>query len=182
MPPVLPHARALTNNYLVSLLLDAFLSFEALTDHPYGFSSLRHGYFPLVSSWDGCNKLAVNIDLEKYVDQRSAHVIDMDLSAVWLHLSLLSPMYFSKRLQFTHDMPVTFCPQNRKSNIITLPARGPAARSGDVEAGDGGALRKFVEDHRRGGALEDLLARMPMEELKDLYGKIFGAKRPGVSR
>ena len=182
MPLVLPHTRALTNNYLVSQLLDVFLAFEALTDHPYGFSSLCHGYFPMVSSWDGCNKLAVNIDLEKYLDQRGEHVIDMDRTAVWLAVSLLSPMYFSKRLQFTHDMPVTFCPQNRKSNILKLPARGPAARSGDVEAGDGGALRQFVEEHEGGLALEALLLTMTMEQLKVLYGKVFGAKRPGVSR
>ena len=182
MPLVLPHTRALTNNYLVSQLLDVFLAFEALTDHPYGFSSLRHGYFPLISSWDGCNKLAVNIDLEKYIDPRGEHVIDMDLSAVWLHLSLLSPMFFSKRLQFTHDMPVTFCPQNRKSNILTLPARGPAPRSGDVETGDGGALRTFLEEKGGGVSLEELLAGMTLEELKVLFGIVFGAKRPGVSR
>lgn len=177
-----PRARALTNDFLVKKLLDVYLAYEALTDHPYAFSSVVHGFYPLMTSWDAGNELEVNINLEKYIDQRDEHVIDMDCSAVWLALSMLSPMLFSRRLQFSYNTPVAFCPQNRKSNILKLPARGPAPRSGDVEAGDGGALQEYVEEQDGGLTLGELLGRMTLEELRVLYGKCFGSKLLGVDR
>ncbi|CAM9172800.1 unnamed protein product, partial [Laminaria digitata] len=175
--------KALTNDYWLRKLLDVYLAFEALTDHPYAFSSFVHGFYPLVTSWDGRNEPEVNINLEKCIDQRDEHVIDMDHSAVWLSLSMLSPMLFSRRLQFSYNTPVAFCPQNRKSNILKLPGRGPAPRSGDAEAGDVGALREYVQGQDGGLlTLKELMDRMTLEELQVLYGKCFGSKQPGVSR
>ena len=163
-------------------MLDVYLAYEALTDHPYAFSSVVHGFYPLVTSWDNCSAMKVSINLEMCIDQRDEHVMDMDCSAVWLALSMLSPMVFSRRLQFSYNMPVAYCPQNRKSNILKLSGRGPTPRSGDVEAGDGGALQEYVEKQDGGLTLKELLGRMTLEELTVLYGKCFGSELPGVSR
>ena len=132
-------------------LVHVYLAYEANADHPYAFSSVVHGFYPLVTSWDDRNELDISVKLDKYIDQRNEHVIDMDLSAVWLSLTMLSPLLFSRRLQFSYNTPVVCCPQNRKSNILKLPGRGPAPRDGDVEAGDGRALRECVE--KQGGGL-----------------------------
>lgn len=175
-------ARALTNNYLKKLLLDAYLAFEALTDHPYGFFSFIDGYFPLLSSFDGCAKVAVNICIEKYLQQRMKQVIDMDLDAIWLVISMLSPMVFGMRLQFSQNTPVTFCPQNRKSNIIVVPARGHAPRSGDAQAADGQKLMERVRENKDGLELSEMLESMSLDGLKDLYRLCFGPRAPGISR
>lgn len=175
-------ARALTNNYLKKLLLDAYLAFEALTDHPHGFFSFIDGYFPLLSSFDGCAKVAVNICIEKYLQQRMKQVIDMDLDAIWLVISMLSPMVFRMRLQFSQNTPVTFCPQNRKSNIIVVPARGHAPRSGDAQAADGQKLMERVRENKDGLELSEMLESMSLDGLKDLYRLCFGPRAPGISR
>ena len=60
----------------------------------------------------------------------------MDLNASWLVLSMLSPMAFSKRIQFTDQTPITLSPYSRESNIIVLEAKGPAAGNADVDTGD----------------------------------------------
>jgi len=75
---------------------------------------------------------------------RAEQVIDMDLDWFWLTISMMSPMVFRETLQFTHNTPVTFCPQNRMSNIITIPARGKAPQPRDIEAVDGKALMDYV--------------------------------------
>ncbi|CAB1105581.1 unnamed protein product [Ectocarpus sp. CCAP 1310/34] len=174
--------RALTNNYLKKLLLDAYLAFEALTDLPYWFFSFIDGFFPLLSSFDGCAKLAVNICIEKYLRQRMEQVIDMDLDAIWLVISMLSPMVFGMRLQFSQNTPVTFCPQNRKSNIIVVPARGHAPRSGDAQAADGQKLMERVRENKDGLGLSEMLEGTSLDGLMDLYRLCFGPRAPGISR
>lgn len=178
----LPHARALTNNYLTKQLVDAFFCFEALTDYPYSYFSYKHGYFPLLSQWDGCNKPAVNISMEEYFRVRTEQVIDMDLDWFWLIISMLSPMVFRETLQFSYNTPITFCPQNRKSNVITIPARGKARKPGDVEAADGEALVHYVKENGEGEVLEEMLDSMKMDDLEALYRLCFGKKGPGMSR
>lgn len=173
----------MTNNYLKKQLLDAYLCFEALTDHPYAFFSYKHGYFPLLSQYDGCNKPAVNLGVEEYLRQRKEQLVDMDLDWFWLIISMLSPMVFgSTRVQFSHSTPITFCPQNRKSNDITIPARGKARQAGDVEAADGKALVDHVKEHGEGLLLEDMLEGMTKDDLDTLYRKCFGKNGPGMSR
>lgn len=172
LPVVSLHTRAVNNDYLVKLLLQAYLAFEALTDHPYAFSSIVHGFFPLLTSCDGCNKLATNnMTLEKFLAQRQEQVIDMDLSACWLQLSMLSGMVFSKRLQFVYNTPMTFSPHNRKSNIFTLKARGPVANNEDLEKGDSAELGRYLEEVGLG--LHDALAVLQLRDLKALYKRCF---------
>ena len=97
--PLRPRSVKIGN--LVNKMLEVYLAFEDLTDHPHAFSSILHGYFPLLQSCDGCNKLAKNnMSTEKYLAQRDEQVINMDLNASWLVLSMLSPMVFSRRIQF----------------------------------------------------------------------------------
>jgi len=175
-------ARALTNFYLKKQLVDAYFVFEAETDHPLGFFSFKHGFFPLISEWDGCNKPAVNIRMEDYLKQREEQVVDMDLDWVWLQISMLSPMFFGARLQFSQNTPVTYCPQNRKSNIIRIPARGKARRPGDVEAADGQQLLAYMERHAAGQQMDEKLDSMSMSELEVLYRDCFGKNGPGMSR
>eukprot|EP00903_Cladosiphon_okamuranus_P019499 g17932.t1 len=175
--------RALTNNYLKKKLLDAYLCFEALTEHPYTFSSYKHGYFPLLSQWDSCNKTVVNISVEGYFRQRKEHVKDMDLDWVWLIISMLSLMVFgSTKVQLSYSTQVAFCPHNWKSNVITIPARGKARQPGDVEAADGKALVQHVEENGEWQLLDDMLEGMTKDELDALYRKCFGKNGPGMSR
>ena len=176
------HTRALTNDYLKKQLVDAFVGFEALTNHPYGFFSFKHGFFLLLSEWDGCNKPAVNISMADYLNQRKEQIIDMDLDWVWLIISMLSPMVFGTRLQFSHNTPVTFCPQNRKSNIFVLPARGKARQPGDIEAADGEKLATYVEQNGGGKQFHGMLEDMGNTELEALYRVCFGKNAPGISR
>lgn len=80
VPPCL---RVRTTNYLVRQLKYAYLATEALTDHPLALLSMAHGYFPLFSSCDGCNKLAAtNLTLERYLAQRQKQGIGINLGAV----------------------------------------------------------------------------------------------------
>lgn len=171
LPPVplacryLPHGRALTNNYLKRQLSDAYLCFEALTDHPYALF-YKHGFFPLLSERDGCNKPAVNISVEGYFRQQKEQVVDMDLDWLWLTLRMLSPMLFgSTRVQLSYSTPVAFCPQNRTSNIITISARGKARQAGDVEAADGEALADHVNGYGQGLLLKDMIDDMTKDDL-----------------
>lgn len=171
--------RAKINSYLVRRLKDAYLAFEALTDHPYAFSSMLHGFFPLLTSCDGCNKLATNnFTLEQCKAQREKQVIDVDLGAELLTLSMLSPMVFSKRLQFVSSTPMTFCPENRKSNVFTLEARGPGSDDSDILNGDGNELLSFLKGK---GAIDDVLEALTMDGLKELYHRCFGSAK-GSSR
>ena len=173
---ILSHARALTNSYLKKQLLDAYLAFEALTDHPYGFFSSIDGYFTLLSCWDGCNKVAANIkiNIEKYLQQREQQVSDMDFDVDWLVISMLSPTIFGMRLQFSCNTPVTFCPQNCKSNVIVVPARGRPPRSGDAQAADGQKPMERVRKKKDGLGLAEMSEGMVMNELKVLYRLCFG--------
>ncbi|CAB1111409.1 unnamed protein product [Ectocarpus sp. CCAP 1310/34] len=175
-------ARRVLQNYLTKQLVDAFVCFEALPDHPYAFRSCKHGYTPLVSEGDGCNKPAVNISMEEYFGAREEQVVDMDLDWLWLIISMLSPMVFRETLQFSYNTPVTFCPQNRKSNIITIPARGKARQPGDVEAADGKVLMDYVATKGEGQLLEDMLEGMTKDDLDALYCLCFGKNGPGMSR
>lgn len=168
------------NNNLQRLLGDGYLAYEALTDYPYGFSSVIHGFFPLVTSCDGRTKLATNnLTLEKFLAQREKQVIDIDLGAAWLALSMLSSMLFSKRLQFVYNTPLMFCRENRQSNMFTLDARGPVPEDGDVENGNGFELAAFVGSTGRG--LVAVLSDMTLADLKMLYRRCFGGDS-GLSR
>lgn len=175
------YRRVKRNGNLLGPLRDAYLAYEALTDHPYGFSSVVHGFFPLVTSCDGgCTKLETeNCTLDKFLAQREKQTIDVDLGAEWLALSMLSPMLFSKRLQLVYSTPLTFCPDNRKSNVFVLDARGPVPGDGDVEEGDGFALCDFVQ--RRGRRLIDLLSGMTLADMAVLYRRCFDGGK-GLSR
>lgn len=149
-------------------LLEVYLAFEALTDHPYEFSSIAKGYFPKITSCDGCNKLATNnMTMEKFLAQRERQVIDMDLTACWLTLSMLSPMTFSKRLQFVHTTPMTFCPHNRKSNVFVLEARGAVGKNQDLEGLNFNALIDWVKASNK--SVPEALRGASMDTLKDLY-------------
>lgn len=162
-------------------LLEAYLAFEALTDHPYEFSSIAAGYFPLITSCDGCNKLATNnMTLERFLAQREEQVIDMDLTACWLTLSMLSPMVFSKRLQFVYTTPMTFCRNNRKSNIFVLAARGAVGRNQNLEGLDYNALLDWAKE--LGQSVADALNGATMDRLKALYKRCLrkGGKRTTV--
>lgn len=153
---------------LARSLLEVYLAFEALTDHPYDFSSIAKGYFPKITSCDGCNKLATNnMTLEKFLKQRERQVIDMDLTACWLTLSMLSPMTFSKRLQFVHTTPMTFSRHNRKSNIFVLAARGSVGKNQDLEGFNFNALIDWVKRSKK--SLLEALSGASMEELRTLY-------------
>lgn len=157
---------------LVKTLLELYLAFEALTDHPYEFSSIVDGFFPLLTSCDGCNKVATdNMSVEKFLAQRKKQVIDMDLAACWLTLSMLSPMTFSKRLQFVYTTPMTFSRHNRKSNIFVLAARGGVENAERLDNLDYGVLLKCLEESGKG--LQDYLNSMKMDELKNLYNSCF---------
>lgn len=153
---------------LTRSLLEVYLAFEALTDHPFEFSSIAAGHFPLITSCDGCNKLATNnMTLERFLAQREKQVIDMDLTACWLTLSMLSPMVFSKRLQFVYTTPITFCRHNRKSNIFVLAARGAVGRNQDLEGLDYNELIAWVRES--GESTLAALNGATMDRLKALY-------------
>lgn len=153
---------------LTRSLPEVYLAFEALTDHRFEFSSIAAGYFPLITSCDGCNKLATNnMTLERFLAQREKQVVDMDLTACWLTLSMLSPMVFSKRLQFVYTTPITFCRHNRKSNIFVLAARGAVGRNQDLEGLDYNELIAWVRE-----SAESTLAALngaTMDRLKALH-------------
>lgn len=128
---------------------------------------------------DGCNKLATdNFSVEKFLAQREEQVVDMDLSACLLVLSMLSPMVFSKRLQFVYTTPMTFSPHNRNSNIFILKARGPVANNEDLDGVDG---NKLVELLGKRGGLQDALAGMTLAEHRALFKEcVVGGSRTKI--
>lgn len=163
-------SRSVENDSLVKSLLEVYLAFEAFTDHPYEFSGIVHGFFPLLTSCDGCNKLATNnMTLEKFLAQRDKQVIDMDLSACWLTLSMLSPMIFSRRLQFVHTTPMTFSRYNRKSNIFVLEERGPVSKIQELDGLGYGKLLDSLGKNEDGKGLDGALDKASLADLKDLY-------------
>ena len=78
------------------------------------------------------------------------------------------------RLQFSRNTPVIFCPQNRKPNVIVVPARGHPPRSGDAQAADGHKVMERVREKKDELGLVEMLERMAMNELKGLYRLCFG--------
>lgn len=165
LPPF--HGRVVDNDVLVNKLLEVYLAFEALTDHPYEFSSIIDGFFPLLTSCDGCNKLATNnMTLDKFLKQREKQIIDMDLSACWLTLSMLSPLVFSKRLQFVYTTPMTFSRHNRKSNIFVLDARGPVSNQ-SLDGLNHEVLTDWV--NKEGKGVVDALNGANLTTLQKLY-------------
>lgn len=169
--------RSTENDGLIDQLLEVYLAFEALTDHPYEFSSIIDGYFPLLTSCDGCNKLATdNLTLDKFLKQREKQVIDMDETACWLTLSMLSPMAFSKRLQFVYTTPMTFSPHNRKSNIFVLEARGPA-QTQTLDGLNPDVLTTWLLKEKKG--LVDALNGASMDALEKLYKECSVSRRKG---
>lgn len=101
----------------------------------------------------------------------------MDLTACWLTLSMLSPMIFSKRLQFVYTTPMTFCRHNRKSNIFVLAARGPVEGNENLDDLDYNQLLLWVKETPH--SLLDALDKANMDSLKAVYKRclIKGAKR-----
>lgn len=129
-------------------------------------------------SCDGCNKLATNnMTLDKFLQQREKQVIDMDLVACLLILSMIAPMVFSKRLQFVSTTPMTFSRHNRKSNIFVLEARGPVGQNQDLEGLDYSQLLAFQKE--QGKSMQDALADCTYKQYEALYTRclVKGRKR-----
>lgn len=150
-----------------------------MTDYPAECSSFIDGYFPRLQTCDGCNKLATdNVHVDLLLQARQEMVIDMDLGAQQLKLSMMTPMVVGTRYQFVTKTPVNFGPHNRKSNIFRLGARGKTPVSGSMESGDGGMLVKYLEGFGKGiQALDD----MGRAELEHIYSLCFKGKR-GLDR
>lgn len=174
--------RSVENDCLIKTMLEAYLAFEALTDHPYEFSSEVHGFFPFLASCDGCNKLATNnMTLEKFLAQRGKQVIDMDLSACWVTLSMLSPMLFSKRLQTVYTTLMTFSRYNRKSNVFVLEEQGAVSKIQELDGLNYQAVLDLVNGRKDGKGLDEALASADLKTLNDLYKKCLMSqrKKPG---
>ena len=145
-----------------------------MSDHPYDYLSFNDGYYPRLQTCDGCNKLATdNISVDLLLQVRQEMVIDMDLGAQQLKLSMMSGMVFGRRFQFVRKTPVNFSPYNRKSNIFRLGARGTTPPVGSVESGDGQALVNYLRDSGKG---IQILDDMTKSDLDALYKQCFRGK------
>lgn len=124
--------------------------------------------FPTNYILRGSTKLETsNMTLDQFLAQREVQVVDMDLTACWLTLSMLSPMIFPKRLQFVYTTPMTFCRHNRKSNIFVLAARGAVGSDQDLEALDYNELRAWAT--KAGTSVPEASKAANMESFEALY-------------
>lgn len=105
--------------------------------------------------------------LEKFLKQRERQVVDTDLTAGWLTLSVISPMVFSSKMQFVYTTPMTFSRHNRKSNIFVLAARGAVGKNQDLEGLDYGELVAWLKEE--GKDLPAALNGATMAKLSHLY-------------
>ncbi|CAM9496574.1 unnamed protein product, partial [Laminaria digitata] len=169
-------ARRISSRDLRKQLNECYFAFEATTDHPGDHSSIQDGHFPGLQACDGSNKLAtdnVHVDMLLQARQNEVRVIDMDLGAQQLKLSMMTPMVFGTRFQFVTTTPVNFSPHNRKSNILRLGAREATPIPGSVESGDEAELLHFLrETGREMQALDD----MTEAELENIYVRCFGGR------
>ena len=75
---------------LYNSLKDAYLAFEALTDHPFEYRCWLWGKYPQIVTYDGCMKLSTNyVTREQAEASRLQMSIDVDLITVLLELSIL---------------------------------------------------------------------------------------------
>lgn len=161
---------------LTKQLKECYFAFEATTDHAGDYSSILDGHFPRLQACDGGNRLETDnahVDFLLQAQQEEVKVIDMDLGAQQLKLSMMTPMVFGTRFQFVATAPVNFSPHNRKSNILRVGARGATPIPGPVESGDGAGVVDYLREAGKGTqALDDMITA----ELEHIYVRCFGSR------
>ena len=141
---------------LFNSLKDAYLAFEALTDHPFEYRCWLWGKYPQIVTYDACMKLSTNyVTREQAKASRPDLSIGVDLITVLLQLSILLPIFFGGvRVQFVvgagetvGSSPAWVAPGNRLSKVFIKSPRDPAKGSPEeeiaLEDGNGAA---FLEE------------------------------------
>ncbi|CAM9856134.1 unnamed protein product, partial [Hapterophycus canaliculatus] len=116
---------------------EAYFAFEALSEHPYDFTSYLHGHSPELRCIDGCAKIATdNVSTTQFEVARVERYVDTDLQHTLLKMSMISKMVFKHRLRWVVEAAPTFGPHNRVSNSMLRTQRGKMAPEGSPENGD----------------------------------------------
>lgn len=154
---------------------EAYFAFEALTEHPYGFWSFLHGYYPDLLTADGCTKVATeNVSFHQFRRANETGTLDIDHHHQLLKLTMMSPMVFHCHLRFVDEAAPTFSPFNRVSNrfLQTQTRQIPSTSSGKNK--DGARLAELLGDNGI-----KALGRMKKAKQGEVYGKCVGR---GVNR
>lgn len=156
--------------------MSAWFAFEALTQHPYAFTSIQHGRCPAAVSFDAGLKL-YNGDVPQHrVDDATDEMaVDADLVSALLEMSMLLPMVLgSAKVTFVARVaPAVMSPHNRVSNVMVRGAWADVAGQGSQEDGDAGPLVQFLSGE--GMNIADL-ADVNRATLRLLYRACYGKR------
>ncbi|CAM9101820.1 unnamed protein product, partial [Hapterophycus canaliculatus] len=120
---------------------EAYFAFEALSQHPYGFTSYFHGHHPELLCIDGCAKIATdNVSTAQFEVARMDRHVDTDLQHVLLKMSMMSKMVFRSRLRWVVKAAPICGPHNRISNSMRRTEREKMAAERSPDSGDVGEL------------------------------------------
>lgn len=161
-------------------LTNVFLGFLAVIDFSFEFRCFQWGSHSEVFTADACVKMSVTA-MTKWLANKSRPetTLDFDMSMLCLKLSMVSPVFFTERVQFVlGDLeavgrtPAWVSPDNRRAERGVKTDRAVAPKS----------VYTFVPPNRANllGALEEkgggigLVDDMHADDLKKLHKVVFG--------
>ena len=172
-----------TGTNLLNDLKNAYLAFEALTDHSFEYRCWLWGNDPQIVTYDACMKLSTNFVTRQQTDaSRASMEIDVDLITLFIQLSILSHIVFKGvRMQFVvgagetiGSSPAWIAPGNRLSEFFRKSARGlqQGSTPSEIRAqdGNGTALVEHLQDKSQGIGV---LGRYSLCHLNGLFRKCF---------
>ena len=161
-------------------LTNVFLGFLAIIDFPFEFRCFQWGSYSEVLTADACVKMSVNTMNTALANKsRPETTLDFDMSMLCLKLSILSPVFFTNRVQFVLGeleavgrTPAWVSPENRRAERGKKTDRALAPRSAyTFEPPQRSNLLGALKE--KGGGIT-LVNEMQVEDLKKLHKVVFG--------
>lgn len=174
---VIPLRASIADDGFYEVVHEAYLAFEALSQHPYDFVSYLHGHNPELLCMNESAEIATDEScIAQFEVARVDRYVDTDLQHALVILSMISKMVFRFRLRWVTEAAPIFGPHNRVSNLILRTQRGKMAPEGSPESGDARELARALGD----GTISDLSGKT-FCELKTIYRLCFPSEK-GIGR